>query len=103
MKTAIHEVRSHVHQQWPFHRIRYYQPHAMAPEQLNKLLVDKTLMANLNGVSQGSIPADLEPGALVQALFVVAGQLRRVLSRPRQHGKEKIEPLGLELEVGRKL
>jgi hypothetical protein len=75
----------------------------MASEKLNKLLVDKTFMANLNGVTHGSILAHLKPGTLVQTLIVVAGQLGCLLSRPRQHGKEKIEPLGLELEVSRKL
>src|ERR1700677_3603295 len=99
MKAAINKVGSQVHQQGPFHRICYYQPHAMASEQLNKLLVDEALMANLNGVAHGGIMADLEAGTLIQTLIVVARQLSRLLSRPRQHGKEEIEPLGLKLEV----
>jgi hypothetical protein len=60
-------------------------------------------MTNLDGVSQGSILADLKPGTVVQTLIVVARELGRLLSRPGQHGKEKIEALGLELKVSRKL
>src|ERR1700677_891737 len=75
----------------------------MASEELNKLLVNKTFMPDLNGVPHGSILTHLKPGTLVEALIVAARQLRRLLSRPGQHGKEKIEPLRLELEVWRQL
>src|ERR1700733_672992 len=40
---------------------------------------------------------------VVQTRIVVARQLGRLLSRPGQQAKEKFEPLGLELEVGREL
>src|SRR5277367_2717883 len=103
MKTAINKAGSQVHQQRPLHRIRHHQPHAVVSEQLNELLVNKTLMANLNGMSQGSILADLKPRTVVQTLIVAARQLGCLLPRPGQHGKEKFEPLRLELEVGREL
>ncbi len=48
MQPHVDEIRGHIEQQRPVHRIRNYQRHIVLPQQPHKLLARKALISNLD-------------------------------------------------------
>src|ERR1700733_4757947 len=85
MKTAVDERGSHIHQQWPLHRIRHHQPHSVTSQKPDEFFADKALVPNLERVTYGQIPLHLKPGAVIQTVIMIARKLGRLrLSRGQQ-------------------
>ena len=88
-QVGIDEVRGHIHQQRPVHRIGTNQRHLVLPQQADEFRIAKTLVTDLDGVADR--PA-------VRLLRQQRGEVER--RRARAHGGDRA---GAGVEVAHRL
>src|SRR4051794_37222043 len=75
----------------------------MFAKKRNKLLADKAVVSDFDGMPQGAGLLHAKPASIIEALIMTAREFRRLLVSAREDRKETLQPRRIALELCRKL